>query len=99
MTIFPFTTEPRVIVTIDGKKVDAVVDTASPDTLILPRAGAAAGRTHARVQLAGSDFGDVDLRLDNVAEPRVGNRILSKFLITIDYGKHQVGLWRDPRTH
>jgi len=51
------------------------------------------------VQLAGTDFGDVDLLLADVTEPRVGNRILSKFLITIDYGKHEVGLWRDLRTH
>ena len=99
MTLFHFAAEPRVVITVDGKQVDAVVDTASPDTLILPRAGAAAGRTHARVQLAGTDFGDIDLLLADVAEPHVGNRILSKFLVTIDYGKHEVGLWRDPRTH
>lgn len=98
MTLFHFTAEPHVILTVDGKQVDAVVDTASPDTLILPRAGAAAGRTHARVQLAGTDFGDVDILLADVAEPRAGNRILSKFLVTIDYGKREVGLWRDPRT-
>jgi hypothetical protein len=98
MILFPFAAEPHVTITVGGKLVDAVVDTASPDTLILPRAGAAAGRTHARVQLAGTDFGEIDLLLADVAEPRVGNRILSKFLVTIDYGKHEVGLWRDPRT-
>jgi hypothetical protein len=98
MTIFGFTDEPHVTLTVDGKQVDAVVDTASPDTLILPRGSTAGGRTHARVQLAGTDFGDIDLLLADVAEPRVGNRILSKFLVTIDYGKHEVGLWRDPRT-
>ncbi len=98
MTIFRFTAEPRVVVAVDGKQLNAIVDTASPDTLILPRGTAAAGRSHARVQIAGTDFGTLDIRLADVAEPRLGNRILSKFLVTIDYGKHEVGLWRDPRT-
>jgi hypothetical protein len=98
MTLYRFTAEPRVNVVVDGKTVAAIVDTASPDTLILPRGNAAAGRTHARVQLAGADLGNVDIRLADVATPHVGNRILSKFLVTIDYGRREVGLWRDPRT-
>lgn len=98
MTIFPFTAEPRVAVTVDGKQVDAIVDTASPDTLILPRGSARAGRTRAHVQLAGSDLGNLDIRLADVTEARVGNRILSKYLLTIDYGKREAGLWRDLRT-
>jgi hypothetical protein len=40
----------------------------------------------------------VDIRRADVAAPHVGNRILSKFLVTIDYGRREVGLWRDPRT-
>jgi len=98
MTIFRFAAEPRVTVTVDGKPVEAILDTASPDTLILPLGTAAAGRVRAHVQLAGNDFGDLDIKLADVAAPRVGNRILSKFLITVDYGKKEVGLWRDPRT-
>jgi hypothetical protein len=98
MTIYRFAAEPRVMVTIDGKEIAAIVDTASPDTLILPRGNAAAGRTNAHVKLAGTDFGNLDVRLADVAEPRLGNRILSKFLVTIDYGKREVGLWRDLRT-
>jgi len=98
MTLYRFSAEPRVNVIVDGQTIPAIVDTASPDTLILPRGNAAAGRTHARVQLAGTDLGNVDIRLADVSTPHVGNRILSKFLVTIDYGKHEVGLWRDPRT-
>jgi hypothetical protein len=98
MTIYRFSAEPRVNVIVDGKEIAAIVDTASPDTLILPRVNAAAGRTKAHVQLAGTDFGNLDVRLADVAEPRIGNRILSKFLVTIDYGKREVGLWRDLRT-
>lgn len=98
MTIYHFVGEPQVSVTVDGKPIAAIIDTASPDTLILPRGSAPAARTHAHVQLAGTDFGTIDIRLADVSAPRVGNRILSKFLVTIDYGKREVGLWRDPRT-
>jgi hypothetical protein len=98
MTIFRFAAEPHVNLLVDGKTIPAIVDTASPDTLILPRGSSAAGRTHARIQLAGADLGNLDVKLADVSEPRVGNRILSKFLVTIDYGKREVGLWRDPRT-
>ncbi|MEA2329703.1 MAG: hypothetical protein QOE68_4662 [Thermoanaerobaculia bacterium] len=99
MTIYRFAAEPRVNVVVDGKTIPAIVDTASPDTLTLPRGTAATGRTHVRIQLAGADLGDVDVNLADVGEARLGNRILSKFLVTIDYGKREVGLWRDPRTH
>jgi hypothetical protein len=98
MTLYRFDAEPRVNILVDGKEIAAVVDTASPDTLILPRGNAPASRTHARVQLAGADLGSIDIKLADVAAPRLGNRILSKFLVTIDYGKKEVGLWRDPRT-
>ncbi|MGH9422994.1 MAG: hypothetical protein ACRD3J_23665 [Thermoanaerobaculia bacterium] len=98
MTIFPFTAEPRVAISVDGKRIGAIVDTASPDTLILPRGNAPAGRTHARITLAGADLGNLDIRMADVSDARVGNRILSKYLLTIDYGKLEVGLWRDPRT-
>lgn len=98
MTIFRFSAEPRVMITVDGKEIAAIVDTTSPDTLILPRGNAGAGRTKAHVQLAGTDLGNLDIRLADVTEPRIGNRILSKFLVTIDYGKREVGLWRDLRT-
>ena len=97
MSLYSFSAEPKVNVTIDGHSVPAIVDTSSPDTLILPRADAAHTRGTAHVALAGTDFGTIDVRYANVAQPRIGNRILSKFLISIDYGRHEVGLWRDPR--
>jgi hypothetical protein len=73
-----------------------VVDTTSPDTVILP--STTNGRGTARVNVAGVDFGTTDIRYANVSRARVGNRLLSRFLVTIDYGKKVVGLWRDPRT-
>lgn len=98
MTIYHFEGEPRARIEVDGNEIDAVVDTASPDTLILPRGNAAASRTRAHLKLAGSDLGLLDVKLADVSAPRIGNRILSRFLVTIDYGKKEVGLWRDPRT-
>ena len=98
MTIYRFDGEPRVRIDVDGQEIDAIVDTASPDTLILPRGNAAASRTRAHLKLAGSDLGLLDVKMADVSAPRIGNRVLSKFLVTIDYGKKEVGLWRDPRT-
>jgi len=97
MTIYPFGDEPMVTVLIDGRSVAAVVDTTSPDTLILPRGNDKAERRNAHVQVANTDFGLIDVRLATVSTAHLGNRILSKFLVTIDYGKRRVGLWRDPR--
>ncbi|HEX3071241.1 MAG TPA: hypothetical protein VHX14_21940 [Thermoanaerobaculia bacterium] len=98
MTIFRFDAEPRVNVVVDGKEIAAIIDTTSPDTLVVPRGSAPESRRKAHLQLAGSDLGTIDIRLADVSAPRIGNRLLSKFLVTIDYGKREAGLWRDPRT-
>jgi hypothetical protein len=95
MTIFRYDDDPKINVNVDGVDVPAIVDTTSPDTLILPRTENGRGTAH--VAIAGSDFGAVDVRYANVSQARVGNRLLSRFLVTIDYGKRVVGLWRDPR--
>jgi len=95
MTLFRFTDAPAIDVSIDGKSVGAIVDTASPDTITLPGAKESRGRAH--VAIANSDFGSVDVHYAPVDSPRVGNRLLSKFLVGIDYRNHVVGLWRDPR--
>ncbi|HEX2123305.1 MAG TPA: hypothetical protein VHL59_16865 [Thermoanaerobaculia bacterium] len=94
MTLYEFSAEPTINLTVDGRPVSAIVDTTSPDTLVLPGADA---RGTARVAIAGVDFGAVDVQYANVARPRIGNRLLSHFLVSIDYGRRVVGLWRDPR--
>jgi hypothetical protein len=98
MTLYRFDAEPRINVSVDGRTVPAVVDTASPDTLVLPRGSEKARRGTARVSVAGTDFGNIDVAFGDVAVAHVGNRVLSRFLVTIDYGRREVGLWRDPRT-
>lgn len=97
MTVYRFAAEPMIQVNVDGRSVAAIVDTASPDTLVLPRGTAAAGRRTAHVVIGRTDFGNVDVLYADVAQARAGNRVLSKFFVAIDYGRKQVGLWRDPR--
>lgn len=95
MALFSFDGEPAINVSVDGRQITAVVDTAIPDTLILP--GSAESRGTSAVSVAGTDFGRVDVRLSKVPRARIGNRLLSRFLVSIDYGRQVVGLWRDPR--
>lgn len=94
MTTFRFRNEPVITLTVNGQQVDAVVDTSSPDTLVLP---GDVGRGTVQVNVAGTDFGATDVQFANVTQARIGNRLLSRFLVSIDYGRRVVGLWRDPR--
>lgn len=95
MTIFRYDAEPTISVNVNGAEVAATVDTTSPDTLTLPSSSASRGT--AALSIAGTNFGTVDIGYAPVQKARVGNRLLSKFLVTIDYGQKTVGLWRDPR--
>lgn len=95
MTLFSFTGEPVASITVDGREVAAVVDTAHPDTLVLPSAQHLRGK--ASVSIAGTNFGTIDVAYAPVARARIGNRLLSRFLISIDYRRGVLGLWRDPR--
>lgn len=95
MTLFRFNADPAVDVTVDGKRMSAIVDTASPDTITLHAAKESRGRAH--VVVGASDLGTIDVHYAAVEQPRLGNRLLSKFLIGIDYRNRVVGLWRDPR--
>ena len=95
MKIYRFYVEPMVEVSVDGKTMNAIVDTSSPDTLVLPAAQESRGK--ANVRIAQIDFGAVDVHYANVSHARIGNRLLSRFFVTIDYGRRLVGLWNDPR--
>jgi len=95
MKVYRFDAEPMINVLVNGQQVSAIVDTTSPDTLVLP--AQSYGRGTARVVIAGTDFGTIDVAYANVSGARIGNRLLSHFLVTIDYGKKWVGVWRDPR--
>ena len=98
MVVSEYDGPPSVAVSVAGQTVQAIVDTASPDTLTLPLSYGSAGRGRVSVALGGATFGSVDVRFAGVSDARVGNRLLSKFLVLIDQKRHQVALWRDPRT-
>jgi hypothetical protein len=95
MELFRFAVEPMITATVDGSRISAIVDTTSPDTLVLP--GPTHERRTANVRIGKTDFGAIDVQFAKVTQARVGNRLLSRFLVTIDYGKRVVGLWQDPR--
>ena len=95
MSVYAFNGAPAVDVEINGAKYSAIVDTSLPDTMAIP--GTTTGRAAAHVVIAGNDFGDVDVRTGGVDQPRIGNRLLSKFLISIDYRAKRIGMWRDAR--
>ena len=94
MYVYRFPSEPMINVIVDGREVPAVVDTTSPDTLVLPGPDR---RGTVNVRVADVDFGAIDVQYANVTQARVGNRVLSRFLVSIDYGRKVVGLWRDTR--
>jgi hypothetical protein len=95
MTVYHFTESPSIDVEINGAKRRAIVDTTVPDTLVLP--GTPGTRSKVHLVVAGTDFGDVDVKYATVEQARIGNRLLSKFLISIDYHAGTIGVWRDPR--
>jgi hypothetical protein len=94
MTLYRFSAAPEITVTVDGRTIPAIVDTTNPDTLVIPGDGP---RVNAAVTVGGIDFGTIDIGRGAVERARIGNRLLSHFLVTIDYGKGVVGLFRDPR--
>jgi hypothetical protein len=94
MAFFRYVGEPAIGITVDGRDIDAIIDTSNPDTLILP---GPRGRGSAAVRIAGVDLGTTDVQYADVHRPRIGNRLLANFLVTIDYRRQLTGLWRDPR--
>jgi hypothetical protein len=95
MKIYRYEDAPTIYVNVDGRNVPAIVDTANADTITLPRAERGRGTAHVRI--GDTNFGTIDVAYANIARARVGNRLLSRFMVTIDYKKRMVGLWRDPR--
>jgi hypothetical protein len=88
-------------VTINGRATWAIVDSALPDTAVIPPDFFESGtgnRGAADLKVAGVLFDDLDVSITPVVTPRLGNRVLSRFVVTIDYAREKIGLWPDPRT-
>jgi hypothetical protein len=79
---------PRFPLVIGGRRVEGIVDTTIPDTLILPRElfpQWTPGRQRADIEIAGMHLQNIDIRVAELSEVLIGNRILQHFLVTIDY--------------
>ncbi len=99
MQIVRFRELPAVPVGVGAATVVAIVDTAFPDTLVIPVGmlhGVPRGRIEVPVTLAGHSWSHIDVLIADVSEPRIGNRLLSQFLITVDYPNRKIGLWPYP---
>lgn len=92
---------PRVPVTINGRETWAIVDTALPDTAVIPGeliGSPSASRAPVDLFVSGVRFDNLDVSVTPVTAPRLGNRVLARFVVTIDYARQRIGLWPDPRT-
>lgn len=96
--LYPFDGPPTIPILLNGSERRAILDTALPDTVVLPRSQGEGGRGRARIQVAEYDLGVVDIGFADTEQIRIGNPLLSKFLIKIDYRNQAIALWRDPRS-
>lgn len=98
-TLHSFAGPPSIPITVNGKREVAIIDLALPDTLVLPITGQAipGQRTRVALQIEHHDLGMVDAGFAQSSTIRIGNRLLSRFLVQIDYRRGVVSLWRDPR--
>ncbi|MEO8216191.1 MAG: hypothetical protein ABI718_03825 [Acidobacteriota bacterium] len=102
LTRYEFSGVPTVPVQVGDEVYQAVIDTALPDTLLLPlnlNPSGLPGRARVNITLAGHTFSNVDVAYGPTSSVRVGNRLLSSFLLFINYPGHWVGFWYDRRPH
>ncbi|HVR43627.1 MAG TPA: hypothetical protein VMS56_09305 [Thermoanaerobaculia bacterium] len=93
-----FDAVPAVTVTIDGVEERAIVDSANPDTILLPSSRfGEEGRRRIDLSVGNLELRELDAAVEPVSEIRLGNRVLSHFVVTIDYAAREVILWQDPR--
>jgi hypothetical protein len=97
-----FTGPPRISVTLNGIVLPAIVDSAIPDTAIIPEilldeSEGDGPRRRVNLEIAGVRFDDLDVLSAPTGDIRIGNRILSRFLVRIDFDHRIVALWPDSR--
>lgn len=93
---------PRISVTLNGIVLPAIVDSAIPDTAIIPEAlldenGGTGPRRTVDLEIAGVRFDAIDVLTAPTGDIRIGNRLLSQFLVRIDFDHRTVALWPDSR--
>jgi hypothetical protein len=91
---------PRISVVLNGVVLPAIIDSAIPDTAIIPEAlleADGARRRTVDLEVAGVEFDDLDVLTGPTGDIRIGNRVLSQFVVRIDYDHRTVALWHDSR--
>ncbi len=91
---------PRISVVLNGIVLPAIVDSAIPDSAIIPEAlleDTGSPRQAVDLEIAGLAFDDLDVLTAPTGDIRIGNRVLSHFLVRIDYEHRTVALWPDSR--
>jgi hypothetical protein len=91
--VFAFSGAPSIDLTVNGVLHRAIIDTTLPDSLVLPPSQWSGPRSNASLAI-GDDRFEIDVTAGPVAEARVGNRILSRYLVTIDYPNRRAYIWR-----
>ena len=85
---------PTLPISVDGTPFRGVIDTTNPDTILLPEAVfGPAGRRPVSLRIGNLDLGTTDARVGPVSDIRIGNRILEKFFVSIDYDRGEISLW------
>lgn len=91
---------PMISVVLNGIVLPAIIDTAIPDTAIIPEAllyDEDGRRQTVDLEIAGVRFDDIDVLAAPTGDIRIGNRLLSSFIVQIDYDHRIVALWPDTR--
>lgn len=92
---FHWSENPSYPLTIDGARHVGVVDTAVPDSLLVPRRlleGRECTRCRVNLEIGGLRLDGIEVRSADVDVIRIGNRILQHFLVTIDYRNRTTSL-------
>jgi hypothetical protein len=85
---------PSFPISVDGTPFRGIIDTTNPDTILLPESVfGPPGRRLVSLRIGGVDLGTTEARIGPVSDIRIGNRILEKFLVSIDYDRGEISLW------
>ena len=85
---------PTFPISVDGTPFRGIIDTTNPDTILLPESVfGPAGRRLVSLRIGSIDLGTTDARVGPVSDIRIGNRILEKFFVSIDYDRGEISLW------
>ncbi|MHB0969664.1 MAG: hypothetical protein ACYC7A_07685 [Thermoanaerobaculia bacterium] len=92
-----FESVPSVSLLVDRVPMRAVVDTSYPGGLVLPvSASTSLDSSSAVIELNGIRT-EVPVQRAEVPGPRIGNALLRRYLVMIDFRKRLVALWPDAR--